>query len=584
MDEDAQPDAPRALRAEVFLASAILAMLLVIAVIALLLWREDNLHAQEEAVVARVRAARVELMAMTQAASDAGSIASRHMATQSQIHHDEYVRAKQEARARRTALTEITPNEAAVTAHIARLSTLMEEHFAWLDAEMTHGRTAAILDGQERRDAFREESAALFSWLNNRIDVARNAQEQARGHLNLLSGLLAFIALAASVLAIFALQRQREEWRLAHSAAEQARASAAASELSKTRFLAVASHDMRQPLHALMLYINALERRVQSDQARDILSKMDRATRAMTGMFSSLLDLARIQSGVIAPEIVNFPLQDVLDRIVAETPQGALAAPSSTSLLLHSDPDLLERALHHLLTNAVKHGGGKARIELAPTGDSVEITVADDGAGIAPADQERIFEEFARLEGQGEGLGVGLAIVKSIGERLNAPIKLQSAPGQGARFSMRIPLASADAAPHVVSSAHTLAGATALVVDDDQLAREAVAGALGDLSVTVRACANESEAQAALDEGVKPAFIVMDLRIEGQLRGVDVARRLRDKLTPQPAVIVVTGDTENETLAMLRASGFAWLIKPVEPRVLIEAAAAQLRERAPSET
>jgi CheY-like chemotaxis protein len=341
---------------------------------------------------------------------------------------------------------------------------------------------------------------------------------------------------------------------------------------------------MRQPLHALMLYVSALEKRVQTADARDILAKMDRATRSMAGMFATLLDLARIQSGVFEPEITDFPLQEVIDRIIAESPEGALDAPT-THLSIHSDPSLIERVLRNLVGNAIKHGGGKARIEVAARGNEVEIAVADDGPGIAAEDQKRIFEEFVRLEGRGDGLGLGLTIVKHIADLLDMPITLQSTLGHGARFSMRMPLAHAAAAPaeHSAAANNLLAGVPTLVVDDDPLAREAVSGVLRDLGAQVRACANEAEAQAALAD-FTPSLMVTDFRIEGQLCGLDVARRLHAKLATPPATIVITGDTEQETLAALTASGFAWLIKPVDPRILIETAAAQLRADAVSAT
>jgi CheY-like chemotaxis protein len=113
-------------------------------------------------------------------------------------------------------------------------------------------------------------------------------------------------------------------------------------------------------------------------------------------------------------------------------------------------------------------------------------------------------------------------------------------------------------------------------VDDEPLAREAVARALSDIGARVQTAANEAEALRVLDQGFVPQLLIMDLRIEGELQGIDVARRLRARLTPSPHVIVITGDTAADTLALLQASGFAWLIKPVNPRDLNELAAAQM--------
>ncbi len=585
MDEDAQPNAHRAFRAEFMFTLAGAVMCLVIGVLLLLLWRGDRLHTEEAVIVQHVREARLEWIAMWQAETDADAIVGHYLVTRQPALLSEFVLAKEEARARAVSVRGMIGDDTAIQAQMDRLNALMEERFTVLDRALASSpRVASRLFAPSNHLVFRTQSDILFSMLNGRVDAARAEQNQVRAQLTWLSWTLAILAFLASVVAITVLRRERDQWRLAHAAAEDARAKAAASDLSKTRFLAVASHDMRQPLHALMLYIGALQRRVQSEEARDILNKMDRATRSMAGMFSTLLDLARIQGGVITPEIVEFPLQEVLDRIVAENTADTLEAPS-TLIAVRSDPALLERVLRNLVTNAIKHGGGKARIEIATHGREVEIAVVDEGPGIAVNDQERIFEEFVRLDGRGEGLGLGLAIVKRIGELLGAPITLRSAPGQGARFTLTAPIARAaipTAEPAAPSAA--FAGVPALVVDDDPLAREALAGALRDLGAQVRAGANEAEGEAILAQGFTPALIVMDFRIDGQLAGLDIGRRLRAKVSPSPAMIVVTGDTEQSTLATLRESGFAWLIKPVDPRNLIETAAAQLRAETLSAT
>jgi CheY-like chemotaxis protein len=244
---------------------------------------------------------------------------------------------------------------------------------------------------------------------------------------------------------------------------------------------------------------------------------------------------------------------------------------------VRSDPVLLERLLRNLVANAVKHGGGKARIEVQALGDAAEIAVADDGPGIPAEEQERIFEEFVRLDKSGgaEGLGLGLAIVKRIADLLQLQLELRSSPGNGARFIVRPPLSRKAGASQPAAStlAASLEGVPALVMDDDPLAREAVSGALRDLGAEVQSCANEAGVRAILDVGMRPRLLVMDLRIDGQLQGLDIATRARAILTPPPKVVMITGDTGPETLAALRASGYAWLIKPVDPRDLSAAAA-----------
>lgn len=447
---------------------------------------------------------------------------------------------------------------------------------------------AHLAESRAAMDELRASAARLRDSIESVSEDNRATERSRRLTLYWIGGLLGALTLLAAGLTMWALQLERRSWRnalealeRANVAAEQARARAAASDLAKTRFLAVASHDMRQPLHALTLYLSALDKRVQNADARDILAKMERATHSMVSMFSTLLDLARIQADVITPELEVFPLQEVLDRIVAEHADGRVKA-SATTLQMSTDSVLLERLLRNLVGNAVKHGGGAARIEVRALGGVVEVAVVDDGPGIAPEDQERIFDEFVRVDktANASGLGLGLAIVKRIADLLNLPLELRSAPGEGARFAVRVPIA--DVAPpdadDDASEEETLAGASVLVMDDDALAREAVAGALRDLGANVRVCADEAGAAALLESGMRPSLLVMDFRIDGELLGIDIANRLRARFQPAPHVVMITGDTGPDTLERLRASGHAWLIKPVTPRDLRDVALRQLQE------
>lgn len=447
---------------------------------------------------------------------------------------------------------------------------------------------AQFAESRAAMDDLRAAAARLRDALESVSEDNRATERSRRITLYWIGGLLGALTLLAAGLTMWALQLERRSWRnalealeRANVAAEEARARATASDLAKTRFLAVASHDMRQPLHALTLYLSALDRRVENTEAREIVAKMERATHSMVSMFSTLLDLARIQVDVITPEVETFPLQDVLDRIVAEHADGRVKA-STTTLQARTDSVLLERLLRNLVGNAVKHGGGAARIEVRTIGDAAEIAVIDNGPGIAPEDQQRIFDEFVRVDksANASGLGLGLAIVKRIADVLDLPLELRSAPGQGARFAVQVPLAdpAPPSAKAEVNEEASLAGADVLVLDDDALAREAVAGALRDLGANVRICADEADASALLDSGMRPSLLVMDFRIDGELLGIDIANRLRERFQPAPQVVMITGDTGSDTLERLRASGHAWLIKPVTPRDLREVAMRRLQE------
>jgi signal transduction histidine kinase len=207
------------------------------------------------------------------------------------------------------------------------------------------------------------------------------------------------------------------------------------SDAARTRFLKAISHDMRQPLQALLLYLGALDRRVGEGEARDVLSKADQAAQALVGMFDNLIALVRIEAGKIEPDVARVSLQDLFDAAVA---QESRAAADATPLYVMSDEVLLGQILHQLISNAVRHGGGAAQLTAKEHADSIEISVSDAGAGIAPEHYHRVFEEFERLEGaSSEGLGLGLTIVRKLADLLGHEVEVRSSPGQGATFVVR---------------------------------------------------------------------------------------------------------------------------------------------------
>lgn len=565
----------RLLRADLILGAAIAVICGLVIALMVLLSVGARLHTQIEALVAVARESRSEVIAFTEAHSDAELAQRTYLLSGQGEALTAFSQAKEESRRHLTELRRLTAHDDELARLTAEIGAAIEQNFAALDRGLEIRRTRPRFD-DSTQDALRGPTVLLHSALNRRIDDARTQEEQARRRLDAIAGALAMLSIAASGLALLALRRERTQWRLAHEAADSARAKAAASDLAKTRFLATASHDMRQPLHALTLYITALQRRVTTDEARDILGKMDRAAQSMSGMFSTLLDLARIQANVIQPEITSFPLADLLKRLANEHPGAQIRLPEPpTALHLRTDPELLERLLRNLVANAVKHGDGDVRIETRALGGAAEIAVIDRGPGIAHEDQVRIYEEFVRLDPRagGEGLGLGLAIVKRIAQLLKLELELRSAPGEGAAFIVRAPIDSAreGVSPASPGAIGNLASLRILAVDDDLMALDAISGVLTDLGADTRACASERAALAALREGFVPNLMLMDLRLDGALSGIDVAGRLRAELTPPPRVIMITGDTEPETLARLRASGFAWLIKPVNPQTLIDA-------------
>lgn len=204
------------------------------------------------------------------------------------------------------------------------------------------------------------------------------------------------------------------------------------SDSSKTRFLTAIGHDLRQPLHALLLYLSALERRVTDNETRAVLRKADQAAQSLVCMIEGLIHLARLDAGKVETEFHDVDVQGIFDEMVASAP-GTTA--DATTLKVRSDPELLRAIIQQLVSNADTHGGGAAHLSAASVGGEIEIKVRDDGPGIDPNDHTRIFEEFVRLDGApSTGLGVGLAIAAKLASLLRHKIEVRSALGEGATF------------------------------------------------------------------------------------------------------------------------------------------------------
>lgn len=208
------------------------------------------------------------------------------------------------------------------------------------------------------------------------------------------------------------------------------------SDTGRARFLTAVSHDMRQPLQALLLYQDALERRVQDVEAREILAKATRAAHSLASMLDGLVLLARLDAGKLRPEFRRASVQALFDAV-----GRAGVRVSATSLHVRTDPTLFELSLRQLIDNALKHGGG-AELSAREHNGVVEIAVKDFGAGIAPEDYARIFEEFVRLQGSpSDGLGLGLTIAQRLAKLLGHDIRVESAPGAGSTFTICAALA-----------------------------------------------------------------------------------------------------------------------------------------------
>ena len=405
----------------------------------------------------------------------------------------------------------------------------------------------------------------------------------ARSQLNAMTyGLIGLFVLTLG-LAVFYFVREAallrtvvRELNTTNAALETARAEAVSADESKTRFLAMASHDMRQPLHALSLYVSALGRRVQGDEAREILLNMEKAASSLTRMFSGLLDLARIEAGVLKPKMGNVPLSDLFDLLRRELSDDCKRAKvklrvAPTSAVVRSDPELLESILRNLLTNAIKYAPeGRVLLGCRRIGADIRIEVRDEGEGIPEEKLVLMFGEFVRLDRASaaakEGLGLGLSIASRIASLLGAHLEVASTPGKGTVFWITLP--RADASRAVETAAPTLAVALAglrlAVTDDEPDSLAATARALADADAAVVTFATAEGYLAARRKGERFDALIADPVLYRQIEAAGA--------NDEPAVIV-TGATDPGTLARLQSSGMPWLVKPIAAQALVAAVA-----------
>ena len=354
---------------------------------------------------------------------------------------------------------------------------------------------------------------------------------------------------------------------------------------AKSRFLAAASHDLRQPVHALSLFVGALGQRPLDVESRRLVGHVQGAVDSMGTMFNALLDVSQLDAGMVPVNPRVLALRPLLQRIADD--EGALAQRKGLRLRLNApelavrcDPVLLERVLRNLVSNAVHYTDrGGVLLSARVRGGAVRVRVQDSGIGIAPQRQAEVFQEFVQLHNperdRAKGLGLGLAIVRRLVDLLEVPLALHSVPGRGTCFTLRLPLAPLSAvepeAPQqpAASPATATPGDLVLVVDDDAEIRSAMADLLAGWGLRVIAAAGMAELQPQLMAlTAPPRLAICDYRLRGDETGLAVAEELQTLFNDELPIILITGDTAADRLRDARASGHVLLHKPVSPQAL----------------
>jgi signal transduction histidine kinase/CheY-like chemotaxis protein len=361
--------------------------------------------------------------------------------------------------------------------------------------------------------------------------------------------------------------------------AEAARARAEKANLAKSQLLAAASHDLRQPLHALSLFSGSLQSLALDDEAKDVAARIQSNVAAMEKLFNGLLDISRLEAGVVQSHCEPTSCQDLFDRLagyfdpVAEQ-QGLDLRFRDTDLWVDADPALTEQICVNLVTNALRYTrtGGvlvAARRRAGSGGDSISIEVSDTGIGIAGRDQARIFDEFVQIgnpeRDRGKGLGLGLAIAQRLAAILGSQIEIASVEGRGSRFSFALPRAEPAQAAQVIAAPDLMRGLRVLLVDDDAMVREGAGLLLGQWGVEVALAAGLAEAEALLGDAAQFDICLTDYRLPGDLNGLTVIATLSKRPDAPKAFCLVTGDMGAEVLAAADAAHVPIIHKPLHP-------------------
>ncbi|CCB66516.1 chemotaxis protein CheB [Hyphomicrobium sp. MC1] len=374
-------------------------------------------------------------------------------------------------------------------------------------------------------------------------------------------------------------------------ALEAAKQQADSANLAKSRFLAVASHDLRQPLQSLALIQGLLAKVVEGEKARKLVGRIEETLAAMSGMLNALLDINQIEAGIVRGEVVRFPINELLNRLRDEFTYLAKDRNIELRVVacgasIDSDPRLLEQMIRNLLGNALKYTeNGKVLLGCRRHKDRLTIQVWDTGIGIPEKDYQAIFGEFHQLDNaareRSRGLGLGLSIVQRLGRLLGHQVSVRSVPGKGSVFTVDIdmrrsgadrPLASQRPESKPADPDAARGGSDILVVEDDPELRQLLELLLEGEGHRAVTAPDGVAAQAMLERrAIRPDLILTDFNLPNGLNGLQLATALRKKFELKTPVIILTGDISTETLRDIAGANCVQLNKPVNVQELISA-------------
>ncbi len=362
---------------------------------------------------------------------------------------------------------------------------------------------------------------------------------------------------------------------------------------AKSQFFAAASHDLRQPLHAMGLFAAALSAKAHEPDVANLVTSISSSVEALEGLFNELLDISKIDAGKVKPEVTDVSVTALFDRLRMDFEpeafdRGLALRMRSRNVWVRSDPVLLERILRNLISNAMRYTrAGGVLVSTRLHGGGLRFEVWDTGLGIAADDQTRIFEEFVQLANaerdRRKGLGLGLSIVQRLSALLGHRVRLASRPGRGTVFRIDVPLGRAPvvraAATRTERSHADLDGRCILVIDDEASIVDGMAALLGSWGAQTLTAGRAEEALAQIaDRTGPPDLIIADYQLRDGEIGPEVVAAVRKFFGTDIPAILVTGSATPERLEEARDLGHHLLLKPVMPAKLRTLIQFKLRE------
>ncbi len=358
--------------------------------------------------------------------------------------------------------------------------------------------------------------------------------------------------------------------------------SAELANVAKSKFLAAASHDLRQPLHALSLLSSALCDRIKYPEVKHIVDKIMLAVSALENLFNALLDISKLDSGVLKPNITSFRLRDIFDKIENDYRPEAdrkgleFIVDSCRDAIVYSDDILLERVIRNFVSNALRYTDkGTVRLFCEPVNDKIKIIVEDTGIGIQDNNLQTIFDEYVQIgnpeRDREKGLGLGLAIVARISHLLDHPVHVKSAEGKGSVFSIAVSLGRQQDIPVPESYVARTPGMelenlNVLIIDDERSNLDALDALLrGWKCKVISAESGEEACEKIRAQGIKPDCILTDYRLRNNKTGLDAIRDIAGVTGEDVPAVLITGDVAIKKLHEEGADAYHLMHKPVQP-------------------